>query len=188
MNTCSIDDCDAPCHGRGLCGKHYMRWLRHGHTDETRISGSCPEDYYAEGDPADCWVWQGSFNGYGYGRYGEPTKMAHRIVYEKRHGKIPDGLHLDHLCRNKACVNPNHLEPVTPRENTVRGLNSYESGLRDLCRNGLHDITEPDNWYINIYGARTCLACKRENDRRGDAKRSGRRKEARKAAREAVVA
>lgn len=71
-----------------------MRLHRHGHLEPTRISGSV-EDLYDAADPGSCWPWKGSFNSYGYGRYG--SRMAHRIVYEQTHGPIPAGLVLDHL-------------------------------------------------------------------------------------------
>lgn len=70
-----------------------------------------------------CWVWLLSIRPDGYGQYrldGRP-RLAHRIAYERANGVIPDGLELDHLCRVRACVNPDHLEPVTNRENTRRG-------------------------------------------------------------------
>jgi len=70
-----------------------------------------------------CWVWTGARNN-GYGRIyvaGE-LKYAHRLVYEALVGSVPEGLHLDHVCRRRDCVRPTHLEPVTPRENQRRGI------------------------------------------------------------------
>ena len=70
-----------------------------------------------------CWVWYGELNRNGYGRVWVQGKrlMAHRVVYESTRGPIPDGMVLDHLCRNRRCCNPDHLEPVTVKENTLRG-------------------------------------------------------------------
>ncbi len=81
-----------------------------------------------------CWTWQRALrNGYGYlsvgGRpeNGGRRVYAHRHIYEMANGPIPSGLHIDHLCRNRACVRPDHLEPVTCTENTRRGLKAKVS-------------------------------------------------------------
>lgn len=84
------------------------------------------EERYKVDDVTGCWVWQMYCDDLGYGRIrvsgDDPAPMlAHRHVYEVMRGPIPDGLALDHLCRNPSCVNPDHLEPVTHRENLQRG-------------------------------------------------------------------
>lgn len=76
--------------------------------------------------PTTCWLWLGarSKNGYGVLRIGravDPIAYAHRVSYTLYFGTIPDGLVIDHLCRTRACVRPDHLEAVTQRENTIRG-------------------------------------------------------------------
>lgn len=74
--------------------------------------------------PDECWLWKASTTTLGYGQvqFEGRLRRAHRVVFETLVGPIPPGLQLDHLCRNPGCVNPAHLEPVTPRENTLRGL------------------------------------------------------------------
>lgn len=76
--------------------------------------------------PAACWPWGGARTAAGYGvlgrgRRGEGLAYAHRVAYESRRGPIPEGLQIDHLCRNRACCNPAHMEAVTQRVNIARG-------------------------------------------------------------------
>ena len=88
----------------------------------------------------DCWTWTAATDLDGYGVFWTGKKMrgAHRIAYKQFVGQIPDGLQIDHLCRNRNCVNPTHMEVVTPRENNLRG-----DGLRTLLAariNRIHRI------------------------------------------------
>ena len=112
-----------------------------------------------------CWRWTGSIPPHGYGMIyigrvnGRSTiTVAHRVAYELYRGEIPDGLVLDHLCRNRWCVNPDHLEPVTFRENVLRGeapmVAIHRSGR---CKNG-HEMTD-DNLYVDRNGNRYCRTC-----------------------------
>lgn len=104
--------------------------------------------------PGGCWQWLGATDRHGYGNCKPDsrikTKLAHRLAYEWTKGPIPNGMCLDHLCRNRLCVNPDHLEPVTSRENSRRGVDA-----RTHCRKG-HELT-PDN--IAPEGRKRCLAC-----------------------------
>lgn len=112
-----------------------------------------------------CWNWQKAIRNDGYGRaLGE---MAHRLSYLAHVGPIGKGLDLDHLCRNRSCVNPAHLEPVTRKENLRRGvgiqLQKERAAARSKCSSG-HDLTI-DNLYIRPSdGARLCRECRRIQD------------------------
>lgn len=86
--------------------------------------GGHPQLAYRPNWQTGCWEWLTGKDGNGYGvrRWKGRRLMAHRVMYEELVGSIPEGLQLDHLCRNTSCVNPLHLEPVTNQENTKRGL------------------------------------------------------------------
>jgi hypothetical protein len=108
-----------------------------------------------------CWQWQRPLDN-GYGRFwvDGQTVLAHRYSYEIHVGSIPDGLHLDHLCRNRGCVNPAHLEPVTLAVNVLRGEGlSAVNARKTVCKHG-HPLTD-DNVYVTPRGSRTCRACQR---------------------------
>ena len=127
VNYCSTSGCAKACKGDGLCEKHYMRQYRHGDPETTlyqRDAGPDETRWLAkvEVQSPGCWVWQtGLSNGYGSYSPGGKSKQAHIYVYELLVGPVPEGLELDHLCRVTACVNPDHLEPVTHLVNVHRG-------------------------------------------------------------------
>jgi hypothetical protein len=90
-------------------------------------------------DENGCWLWQGWFHSKGYGGFaeGKHNFRAHRWSYEYFRGEIPDGLVIDHLCRVRACCNPDHLEAVTQRTNSLRGeQNTMQSAVLGLCKKG----------------------------------------------------
>ena len=105
-------------------------------------------------DDADCWRWTGATNSTGYGCFAVDGKsqLTHRLAYAALVGLIPDGLHIDHLCRVKVCCNPAHLEPVTIAENNRRS-----AVLITACPNG-HEYTV-QNTLQNGTGSRYCRTC-----------------------------
>jgi hypothetical protein len=113
-----------------------------------------------------CWLWTASKMQYGYGafNFGPRIGRAHVFAYTVLVGPIPDGLELDHLCRVPGCVNPSHLEPVTHRENCLRGTSIVAVyAQRTHCKNG-HEFTS-DNTGRGRGNSRRCLACHRESER-----------------------
>jgi hypothetical protein len=107
----------------------------------------------------DCWNWTGCLNDKGYGliSFGGRNYRAHRIVWELFNGPFPRGLEADHLCRNRRCVNPAHIEPVTHQENMRRGNGGAHFAAKTHCPQG-HPYAG-DNLYTRSDGARVCKAC-----------------------------
>lgn len=137
--------------------------------------GSLERRFFALVDKTEtCWVWKGSMhNGYGEFRrfHREPMSRAHRVAYELIVGPIPDGLELDHLCRNRSCVNPAHLEPVDHRTNVLRGEGlTARYARRNACSEG-HPFT-PENTYMRPSGGRRCKTCRLDAQRRRNTQRA----------------
>jgi hypothetical protein len=110
----------------------------------------------------ECWPWMGARNAWGYGRFDPGTRHqrgAHQVAYELTVGPVPEGLQLDHLCRNRTCVNPAHLEPVTCKENLLRG-NTFQArnAAKTHCSHG--HAYAGTNLIIRPTGGRRCRRCR----------------------------
>lgn len=117
--------------------------------------------------PSGCWQWTGKLDN-GYGRFWlrGKTELAHRISWLVHRGPLPDGTpHLDHLCRNRWCVNPDHLEPVTIGENVLRGEGLSATNARKTRCKRDHPL-EGENLAVDANGARVCVTCRRERLRK----------------------
>lgn len=123
--VCAFPGCDRAYYGKGHCQSHYDQ-IRFGRTYkalEPRTKGPVADRLAFYTDKTDsCWVWTGTRNDVGYGQLTVDGRMqyVHRLSYEALVGPIPDGMQIDHLCRNTLCLRPEHLEPVTPAENVRR--------------------------------------------------------------------
>lgn len=162
--VCAVDGCDLLAMTRGWCQKHYTRWRRHGdpgHTERPGDDGWPLDALMARTDtngPGGCWLWTGQISSDGYGRAGH--QYAHRLMYERAIGPIPEGLHIDHVhawgCRHRHCVNPSHLEPVTKGENSRRALKNQV----EACPQG-HPYDQENTYVHPVTGHRSCRACHR---------------------------
>lgn len=110
-----------------------------------------------------CWEWDGAHlaSGYGSFRHQGQARVVHRLTYEATFGPIQDGLQIDHLCRNRGCCNPDHLEAVSQKINLLRGVGfSAENARKERCPDGhIYDA-------INYRGDRECSTCKRMRRRK----------------------
>lgn len=194
MTPCSEPQCPDPVCARGLCLHHYRRWCR-ANPEEVQTHLRFPENLLRRlrFDPptsmlTGCITFTGcTVDGYGTISVAGKMQKAHRMAWELARGPVPEGLELDHLCHgaddscpggascpHRACCNPGHMEPVTKRENGVRGRRNVEKLARTHCLNG-HEWTE-ENTYRWSDGARRCRLCQREASARWRAKRKAKRK------------
>jgi HNH endonuclease len=118
-----------------------------------------------------CWRWLGAITGHGYGsmRLQGKSVGAHQVGYKLLRGDVPNGLELDHLCRNRACVNPYHLEAVTPKVNKLRGVGfAAMQARKTYCKHG-HPFSG-DNLMLRNNRGRDCRICHRIQGRKAAAR------------------
>lgn len=166
--SCSSPGCLQPHRARGWCKAHYMKLWSAGAFPKRR-KASLPERFWkfvAVRSKFECWDWMG-MTSRGYGQFVKDgrTQYAHRIAFWLQGGVIPEGMQIDHLCRNRLCQNAAHMEPVTPRENSRRSLSpSAWNAVKTHCKQG-HEFDKA-NTYITKKGARQCRTCQRLGWRR----------------------
>ena len=118
----------------------------------------------------DCWEWVGPLHGGGYGHkyYRGRFWSTHRLVWSALVGPIPDNMDIDHLCRNRQCCNPDHLEVVTRSTNLLRGIrNGYQK--KTHCPHG-HEYSN-ENTFVNVRGSRECRTCRRQKNKQRSTRR-----------------
>lgn len=166
---------------RGWCNVHYQQWYRYGDPlVRKRIHGNDAKRFWSKVDKngpvphyrpdlGPCWLWKEKPGPGGYaqirmgGRAGRMV-LVHRWAYTDLVGPIPEARQLDHLCRVRHCVRPDHLEPVPPKINTHRGMGPSALNLRKThCKRGHPFDEENTRWYR---GTRACRACQREAGRK----------------------
>lgn len=139
-----------------------------------KIRGTAIERFNANRtNEGGCWIYNCAPSPKGYRRFRDDTGrtvFVHRFAYELLRGPIPAGLTIDHLCRNTACCNPEHLEPVEGPENTKRGTAGQWLSAKTHCPQG-HEYTS-ENTYV-WSGRRHCRECRRIGGRQYDKKRRG---------------
>jgi hypothetical protein len=117
-----------------------------------------------------CWIWIGAINNYGYGmvQINGSKHSAHRISYEIAKGAIADNLQIDHLCRNRRCINPEHLEAITQKENLLRGETiAAKNKSKTHCPKG-HPYSKKNTIMKNKgggYRSRQCRICRNEKEK-----------------------
>lgn len=170
MSTCSKPECGRPVAARTLCMHHYNHAYAAGlpmpprKRDKPLIARFA--DSTARNPVTGCLEWQLALDSAGYGLFwvNQAHAKAHRWAWEQVHGAVPGDKELDHLCRNRRCAEVTHLEPVTSRENTLRGTGFAAVNARKThCVHG-HPF-DGTNTLRTTKGRRRCRACKNANGR-----------------------
>ena len=153
IQGCKIDDCDKGGRlKRGMCAMHYQRFMKYGDPH----AGIAKYDTWQEAldnrvrTEGDCLIWTGSVNQWGYGRTKTQNgglRVVHHLAWERANGPIPDGMELDHVCFNRACINTDHLRPATKSENA-----RHRQGAQPNSKSGVRNVhaTPSGRWRVRL--------------------------------------
>lgn len=164
--TCSVEECEKPLKVKKLqlCSMHYWRLTHNGTLDARPLYFSPEESFAARAKEVDggCIEWTGARqnNGYGVMRISGKTVRAHRYSWERANGPIPEGIHIDHMCFNRACVNIEHLRAVTQAKNNQNypgARSDSASGIR-----GVHWHKQAGKWAVRVKGKHCGLYAAKE--------------------------
>lgn len=136
--TCSIPECEKPSRKRSWCNSHYMNWFRHGNPMTVAHIQTPEERFWASVDKSsDCRKWTEMLNDGGYGIIVINKKhvRAHRFSWALLVGEIPEDMQIDHRCRHRECVKPDHLRLATNKQNSEHVASSSTSGYRGVSFN-----------------------------------------------------
>jgi hypothetical protein len=166
--NCEVDGCPRDAKRRKRwCQPHYQRGRDEGWIEPFKYPPEADRFWAKVNKTETCWLWTAARDRKGYGHFGltsRKTVLAHRYAYQALVGEIPQGLELDHLCRNPPCINPAHLEPVTSRINALRGFGQGGLNARKThCPQGHEYDTE--NTGRDRNGNRYCRTCNKARSR-----------------------
>ena len=133
--TCSLDQCEKNRFARGWCVAHYRRWQRKGGPSKPHRPTHGASRFLSKVERGEsCWIWANSLSSMGYGRFTLNGKrwLAHRLAFTLHFGPIPDGLDIDHMCHNRACVNPAHLQAVTHKANLENQSGAHKGSTSSI--------------------------------------------------------
>ena len=174
-NICCIPECTGFVVGWNWCTKHYERWRKYGDPLFTKTGAGKPlaERFQSKTRPAanGCIEWTAGQVSFGYGGFHWRGKLwrAHRMAWTLAHGDIPDGLTVDHMCRNRLCVNVAHLRLLTLGENAADGKAHHHYAILGMkpghCLAG-HEMTPENTYIVPATGRRCCQTCKKANGAR----------------------